>query len=111
MQTRQLRRVSRMALSKSRTQENNAALKRENERLRSTSHALKAYVGRFLGTVWSAIHEEPKEKWPAIFGRLYADHFQGALLPLLPVRRPLSGCAAAPAARRQGALLPLLPFV
>jgi hypothetical protein len=77
MQCRHLRRFSKLCWQKSTTESNNAALKRENERLRAAASSLKAYVGNFLSNVWRTIHEEPKERWPSIFGKLYSDHFKG----------------------------------
>jgi hypothetical protein len=90
VQARQLRRFARLHWKKETTEGNNAALKRENARLRAAATQVQSYLGTFLGNVWRTIHEEPKEKWPQVFGKMYADHFQGAVLCVCGVLSPLS---------------------
>ena len=81
MQGRNLRRFDKLCWQKGAAAEYARALKGETERLRRESLAVRAYLDHFLSNVWRTIHEEPKDKWPGIFGKLYSDHFQGARAP------------------------------
>lgn len=58
-----------------------AALKNENRKLHAQVTYGRSYVNNFLAQVWRTIHEEPRDNWPIIFGKLYADHYSGARLP------------------------------
>lgn len=39
----------------------------------------RQFTAGLLGNVWRVIHEESPERWAAIFGKMYADHYKGVI--------------------------------
>ena len=74
-----MRRFEKLHVANESAAQNSGTLKKDNARLRRELLATRTHMGTFLGNVWRTIHEEPKERWPAVFGKLYSDHFRGAL--------------------------------
>lgn len=101
VQGRNLRRFDKLCWQKGAAAEYAKALKGETERLRRDSLSLRAYLDHFLANVWRTIHEEPKDKWPGIFGKLYADHFQGAAPPHIPCALLCNGFRGLQSTRRR----------
>lgn len=78
VQGRNLRRFEKLLWRQRVLEEAVSTAQHEARERRTEAALLRQHTAAVLGAVWRAIHEEPMERWPGIFGRLYVEHFKGA---------------------------------
>lgn len=83
LQTRNLRRFEKLHWQQQDLKDALATAKREAAAASEEATNSRQFAAGLLGNVWRVIHEENPDQWTSIFGKMYADFYQGA------PRRPL----------------------
>jgi hypothetical protein len=78
-QARNLRRFEKLLWQQQDLKDALATAKRETAASQEEACNSRQFAAGLLGRVWRVIHEESPDQWAAIFGKMYADHYKGAL--------------------------------